>query len=330
MKCPECHKNHKKSLGLRCGCGYRFTLIPDRDGMGDGAFLALVRRASGNGTYVFTMNQLHAAQVFGRRKRQPVGFFGVFFGLGLGFVGAMPLMEGNMEGAAVLAVSAVLVLIGVLVLRGRHTVLDQANLKSIVRKWEGAKGKVPGLLKKHTLKKPPPDLGEGDVHDYGVEFMLVVQREELVDWLVLNHFHADNRAMVLTASGYPEYLHDTAVRMLKEIPDLPVFVLHDATPEGVAMGRAVTDGATTVAYWLRDRNAVDLGLFPDDFKRIKRLRPLKAQTPDYQFPVDYLPFATLSSGVALAMTEGVPLGALLARSGQGTDGWSGGDGGGYG
>ncbi len=315
------------------------TLWRDKDGIGDGAFLALVRRASANATYAYTFNQLFAAQAYGRGKLRPGAVVALLVGLlffGSGLLKA--LTEGSkadhIEGALMLATGLVVTLVSVFLLRKRRTILDQEKLKDIVRKWSAAKGKDPQLITKRSLMQPPPDFGEGDIHDYGVERMLVVQREELVDWFVRNHFHADHRTVVVAASGYPAYLRDTAARLLEEIPDLPVFVLHDATQEGEAFGRAVTEGATSVPHWLRDRNVVDLGLFPGDFKKIKRLRPLKPHLLDYRLPVDYLPFAMLSSGLALAMDEGVSLGALLARSGRrGGDAWplgDGGDGGGFG
>ncbi len=315
MKCPECHKNHKKRLGTTCGCGYRFALLPDRDGMADGAFRALVRQASGNGTYYVTINQLYAAQVFVRRKPQLIGCVPLL----AGFVCLVPGLAGAIRdgqlvpGFIVSLLGTVFTLFGISVLRNRAKVVERKKFGAAAGRWNSKKGIAPGLITKPRLKKPPPDLPEGDVHDYGVESMLVVQRKELVDWLVLNKFHADHRSLVISADGYPKYLRDTAECLLRETPDLPVYLLHDATLEGEAMARELQEGTASGMISLQGHSVTDLGVYPNDFKRIRRLKRLGAQKQDYRLPIDYLPFATLSSGLAVAMVEGVALGALLDR-----------------
>ena len=61
MKCPKCHNIHKYRDGMTCRCGYGFVLNPKIYQMGDGAFLATVRKASGNSSQVFTERQLYTA-----------------------------------------------------------------------------------------------------------------------------------------------------------------------------------------------------------------------------------------------------------------------------
>ena len=68
-----------------------------------------------------------------------------------------------------------------------------------------------------------------------MERILVVARDLLVDLMINNNRHTDQRILVLAESGYPDYLVPRARQLLEERCDLPVFLLHDATPSGVAM-----------------------------------------------------------------------------------------------
>ncbi len=192
-----------------------------------------------------------------------------------------------------------------------------------IEKWKLAKGDIPKLIESESLQEPPPDWTEGDIYDYGVERILIVERDLLVDWLVLNSFHADQRALILAASGYPKYLMAIAQRLLHENANLPVFLLHDSTMVGQMMQQH-----SSFRELLEGHPVVDLGLYPDDVKGLRRLRYLKPKRRNFEIPVDFLPYGLLAPGLAAAMDEGIPLGELLNRSKASYD--DGGDMGGWG
>lgn len=113
--------------------------------------------------------------------------------------------------------------------------LDFATWRRYVRKWQGAGNEIPKLIESESLSNPPSDCKEGDIYDYGVERILIVERDILVDWLVLNDFHAQERTLVLSVSGYPDYLVPIARELIEQNANLPVCLLHDSTARGLLM-----------------------------------------------------------------------------------------------
>ena len=82
MKCPNCATNHLRGKqGMQCKCGYQFVFDPKRHGLTDGKFLSHVRRASRNGTYFFTENQLYATACRSLNRRAEAIAAFIFFGV---------------------------------------------------------------------------------------------------------------------------------------------------------------------------------------------------------------------------------------------------------
>ncbi|MFC1736882.1 hypothetical protein ACFL1X_12255 [Candidatus Hydrogenedentota bacterium] len=322
MKCPECSNNHKKKYGLRCECGYDFVFNPAEDKMTDGRFTILLNKASANDTYHFTTNQLYGAYC---RKMSPTAFKT----LGCLLVGL--LSWGGAVAIAVFADSEAGLLGGFLFLGGLICVIaglvgrfkptpSFESVERFVEKWRSARKDLPKLITGPSLHTPPPEWKEGDIYDYGAERILIVGREIVVDWLVLNEFHAQQRTVVVSEMGYPDYLLPVARKMLEERPDLPVFLLHDSTRKGEDMLKRVMVSNSLYAAYLGGRMPLDLGLHPEDVKQIGAFRALKPRRTEYRMPVDCLPYQTLAAGLEGAMAEGVSLGELLRRSRNSDDG----------
>jgi hypothetical protein len=105
-----------------------------------------------------------------------------------------------------------------------------------------------------------------DLFDYAPERILVVPSDDMVDMLVLNRFHMDNKTAILSASKYPHHVFEACQRMLETHPDVPVEIIHDVSSEGMHLkSRLLADKS----WNLEGRNVKDLGLFPDDVNRIK-------------------------------------------------------------
>jgi hypothetical protein len=317
MICPECGTNRKYKDGMTCGCGYHFVLDPKSDDITDGKFLAMVDAASGNDTYFFTENQLYT--VYCSRKYfgplVPAVMAAVCFGLAVGLwitMGraihiAFPLFP---AGAGLLCFCVALY--------ARFSPPpDKADFHRILNKWRRQKGNPDKLLEGPTLHEPPPEWQEPDIYDYGVERLVIVQRDLLVDLLVKNGFHVEQRALIVAETGYPQYLVPLAVKALTDNPQLPVFCLHDATDEGVEMAARLGQSSMLAAD---QHPQIDLGLFPQDVPRIPKLKALKPQKVNHQLAVDVIPYAALSAVLTQALTEQVSLGHLLTISSQRGDG----------
>ena len=284
--------------------------------MTDGKFENLLLRASRHHTYHYTQPQLfyQFCRRISKSPRWPVR-------IGIGLT-AILLVVSVVEAVNFLwPVGAALVGFGALIAWGtaffrwrarQHVRRDFARLLS---RWRAKRGdeSMRFLLSTTLLDSPPPTWPEGDIYDYGVERILVVERDILVDLFVLNGFHAEQRALVLSANGYPDYLTERAQTLLADNPSLAVYLLHDATVAGGRMKQSVAN---------RWPSAVlkDLGLQPDDVKNIHRLRVINPKQQDYAIPVDSLPYPILASGIASAIATGQTLAETLAQRQQETEG----------
>ena len=144
-----------------------------------------------------------------------------------------------------------------------------------------------------------------------MERLILCEREVLVDWLVLNGFHAEQRALVMAESGYPHYLLPMANEALQRNPRLPVFLLHDSTRQGVGMAKRVQDSE---CFALAQHPVTDLGLLRSDVEKLKRLWAIRPERQDYEIPVDSIPLRKLSVGLAGAMAAGAGLGVIIDQA----------------
>lgn len=180
--------------------------------------------------------------------------------------------------------------------------LDPSKLNRAVDKYEANAKPCAFLLRDdRPLAEPPPDWPESDIYDYGVEGILIVGRPLLVDLFVLNGFHTENRMLVVSECGYPDYLVPHANRIVSEQPDVPVYVLHDSTPNGTQMARRLT---VSRIFDLQGHAITDLGLGPDD---VNRMRHLKKFAAGGSVEIDHLRWNRLCNGAAAAIVGGSTL-----------------------
>lgn len=314
MKCPECGFHQKVKDGLTCGsCDYRFTFNPKESatfGLTDGKFSACIKAASQNETAYFTRNQLYAV-LCRRMSGSPLAKIGcgivaltiaaAFYGLTL-----WPF-------AIIATLAAILSFMAGFVAATEKVTPTQFN--ELLDQWLAQGKSIERLIEEPALHSPPPEWPEPDIYDYGVERLLIVERDVLVDLFVKNGLHAEQRMLVISENGYPDYLLPVARRLLAEQADLPVLLLHDATTHGTAMNeRVLSDGMLP----LQGHPVTDLGMFPADFQRLKRTKAFDRDNTDRGLPVDamLMPFMTMGLGAAIA--GGMTLGAMIEQQQQGT------------
>ena len=318
MRCPSCGRNHKKKEGMRCGCGYLFVFNPASDGITDGKFSAAVRAAGANETYFFTFNQLYATVCRRTRAKrsQLIGGFvvsGILFAIAvaLGVAMSTDIASGLLPVMVFCAVIGLIVLVATSVLAFKRPP-DVDRVRRFVDRWIRAGHEIPNLITERCLVHPPSAGPESDLYDYGAERLLIVERDQIVDWLVLNNFHAQERAVVISQKGYPEYLGEHVTRMLSDNPDLKVYLLHDATRVGQDLYPAIVQGRHRLSGLLAGHAIVDLGLSDADVNRIKTLRLFRKARGGV--PVDYVPYGMLCTGMGAAMLQGIALSSLPART----------------
>jgi len=315
MKCPECSHDQKVKYGLTCGgCDYRFTFNPKESqprGLTDGKFLGCIQAVSQNETSYFTRNQFYAA--FSRRIRN-WDAFGQQLGCGV----VALAIAGGLTFAELWTFAGTLMLIGVFaVISGGLAAfrkITPGQFNALLDRWFSDGKTIDRLIQEPTLHDPPPDWSEPDIYDYGVERILIVERDILVDLFVRNGVHAEQRMLVLSESGYPDYLLPITQRMLTEQPDLPVFLLHDATTHGAAMEERVLASDLLP----HDGHPVtDLGMFPTDFQKLKRTKHYDPDNRDRTLPVDAMMLPFLTMGLGAAMTQGMTFGSMIAQQHRG-------------
>jgi hypothetical protein len=170
--------------------------------------------------------------------------------------------------------------------------------------WIRAKGPIEKLIVEPRLSVAPPDYPEKDIYDYGVQRLLIVQHDLLVDLFVLNNFHAEEQTLVMSAGGYPAYVARRAAEILRGSRDLTVYLLHDATDEGMRMSVAQLPS-------LDQHQVIELGLFPDDVRLLRALRPIRPARRGYRVPVDSIPYKRLAALLTAAITARTPLAEVL-------------------
>jgi hypothetical protein len=310
MKCPECGGNHKVKSGMKCGvCGYQFTFNPKvraTQGFTDGKFSACIQAASQNNTAWFTKNQLYAAYC---RRTSKSGLTGVIWGILIVLLGIFATAYFAAPIGVIILVVGFAILFGTLVgIIAARRATRWSNFQEILQRWERSGKTIERLIEKPSLHEPPPDWSEPDIYEYGVERILLVEHNILVDLFVKNGVHAEQRMLVLSGSGYPDYLLPIARRLLEEKPDLPVFLLHDATTQGGEMEERVLSNGM---FPLDGHPITDLGMFPTDFQKLKRTNSFDPENEHRALPVDAMMLPLLTVGLATATTQQMAFGAVI-------------------
>lgn len=70
-----------------------------------------------------------------------------------------------------------------------------------IRTWKAAGKPLAKLLEAPALHAPPAPYREGDIYDYGVERIVIVEHDLLVDLLVMNNQHAEQRALLASSAS---------------------------------------------------------------------------------------------------------------------------------
>ncbi|MFT4549687.1 MAG: hypothetical protein ACI8XO_002153 [Verrucomicrobiales bacterium] len=278
-------------------CGYDFVFDPKRHQTTDGKFLATVHRASSNDTYHFTANQLYAAAC--RRLRGSL--IPLIFFVMVAFVTFIVLFSGASPPIGVLLFIGLFTLILALgSYYGIRPKLPRKKWNKHLKRWQKLRPPLRKLIRSPELNSPPPECDEPDIYDYGVEQVLICEREEVVDWLVLNRYHVTTKTAVISEDGYPHYLIPKIQTLLASEHPPTIYLLHDSGHDSQSM---ITRVRESQLFDLYEADIIDLGLTPDLVPKIKSLKNVRRSLKSDTIPVDTIPFGTLTTMTTCAFAS---------------------------
>jgi len=323
MKCPQCLANQKYKDGMTCrGCGYRFALDPKKPPyITDSAFKSALLKLSHQGRYWFTRDQLYVRihRLIQQKKRigpVPLVIGGIFFA----FWGSGMLMGiGLGMWPAILWI--LLLAAGIAGYRFRHVSVPPAIPERLIQAYQSLHP-IEHLADGRRLGKAiPQDLDE-DLFAHGPEGILITDRSDTAEMLILNRFHFENRILVVSQEKYPPSAFEACRGFLSRHPDIPVYLIHDCSREGLRMqGKLVTDPE----WGLDEKRIRNLGFHPGNVDRLKSpvwipealrdkepKRIPKGSTADhlqngYRLPLGIAPPGAFAGTLALAVTAGLSL-----------------------
>ncbi|MBO1350858.1 MAG: MFS transporter permease [Hormoscilla sp. GUM202] len=124
-----------------------------------------------------------------------------------------------------------------------------------------------------------------DIAAYSFDRVVVCDNNSIAQMLIANNFHFENNCAVLSITGYPQNIFNTVMQMLRLNPNLKVYALHDASPEGVSLLHRLGSSPN----WFANSNVpiYDLGLFPRHVFASKSM--LVRQSPEFAETARQLP-----------------------------------------
>ncbi|MBL8250067.1 MAG: hypothetical protein JNK31_00205, partial [Candidatus Competibacter sp.] len=227
-----------------------------------------------------------------------------------------------------LTVFALLTLFAVWRTQREKTVLPLAKARRLLQRYRRTHP-IAALADGQAFLQQAPAENLESAH-YAPERILVVERDDLVDMLVRNRFHASHKTAVISCSGYPKRVVEACQDFLRRHPDTPVQLLHDASLKGFKLK---TQLEADTQWPLAGRPLVDLGLSPELARNSAKLPWLPAKgwrnkgalsarhqqmlNAGYRMPVDFLGPKPLLNLLGAAVIGGALLLPAPSAAGDG-------------
>lgn len=270
MKCIQCGidntlRDRTKHFNRCKNCNHLFAFEPAifkdyRSGLTDAFFAKAINDISANGTLYFTLKQLlylidkRLVRKIYSNNGQGLGCFLII--VGIAFISTW--------------LGYVLIIVGIVLLlpKGKQNrqpqlpqplLVTQNQFQDWLLRWQQINGAVVKMLPPPRNQLAPTTVSS-DVSAYSFDRVVVCDSAAIAQLLINNNFHFENNCAVLSITGYPQSIFATVMEMLRRNPDLQVYALHDASPQGVSLVHQLG----TDPDWFQNSSAVifDLGLSP--------------------------------------------------------------------
>ncbi|MBT9543818.1 MAG: hypothetical protein IV090_00365 [Candidatus Sericytochromatia bacterium] len=281
MKCLNCRTNslYRARSGGKCpNCKKEFVFEPKRgDLFTDTAFEAALNRVSAKNSLSYHPRQLYFELARRRytvlnKAISPRGavvggvFGGIFFGVIFSIFMSMLLKGFAFWLAEGLYVS--FAVWGLFKLK-RDTEspairLDWPVFLKHLRRWQTIQEPhMPLLLpekaeQQKKVSKPVSGQEKNeDLFDYNVDRLILCDKPEMVDFLLANQFHLEQKCAILAFNGYPRAHFEEIKMMLQRNPNLMVYLIHNASTNGCRIAAELKR-----PEWFPQARIFDLGLYP--------------------------------------------------------------------
>lgn len=271
MKCIRCGTDNNlrertDNRGLCKNCQHPFAFEPaimTEVKFTDSFFAKAIADISANDTLYFTPRQLFYL-LFKRLKQQESkrpdnNFF--FYGLILIFIGIVNFKDPSIFIGSIIFGLLLIVWALLYVNQRRSVEISQDQFESWLNAW----------LRVNPISKILPEVRDqstsspvnADITTYSFERAVICDQAEIAQLLIANNFHFENNCAVLSITGYPHSIFSTVMEMLRRNPELKVYAIHDATPNGVSLVHRLRSSFD----WFENSNVkiYDLGLLPRQF-----------------------------------------------------------------
>lgn len=141
--------------------------------------------------------------------------------------------------------------------------ISATQMQDWLNTWARSNGSIAKMLPTPETALPATvdrEIQNPDVTDYSFDRLVVCNSSEIAQILIANNFHFENNCAILSINGYPATVFDTVLQMLRRNPELMVYALHDASPDGVRLLHQLRTSPT----WFPESSVtiIDLGLLP--------------------------------------------------------------------
>ena len=275
MKCINCgtQNNYKERVAnyRRCkNCNHQFVFEPKlmyRNKFSDAFFTKIISELSVNNSFKFTDKQLF--YLLNKRLNKKLSMtvnpiFSIYFAYILVIIG---ILSSQHTPGFLVKVAVVFMLFGGIAIdiylkkkKIKKFVVTPEKFQDYLSSWK-AVNPIDGIL---TLSEQSlPTSMNSEITAYSFDRVVICDSAEIANLLIANNFHFENNSAVLSIDGYPENIFDTVMQMLRRNDNLKVYVLHDASPNGVSLVNTLSTNPNWFSNTSNSNITIyDIGLLP--------------------------------------------------------------------
>jgi DNA-directed RNA polymerase subunit RPC12/RpoP len=128
---------------------------------------------------------------------------------------------------------------------GQKPLFEQSQVQEWLTRWQSINAPITKM---------------SDVSAYSFDRLVVCDSATVAQMLIANNFHFENNCAILSVTGYPQSIFNTAMEMVQRNPELKVYALHDCSPRGLELPHHLRSSP----QWFQNGGSkiIDIGLLP--------------------------------------------------------------------